>query len=52
MALMQCIVEALLPLAHDTTLCEGEITIILDQGCAGPYIIVGYAASNGMDDGD
>lgn len=52
MALMQCIVEALLPLAHDTTLCEGAITIILDQDRADLYTIVGYTSSNGMNDGD
>lgn len=52
MALIESIIAALLPLAKETTLCEGAIAIILDQDRDGPYIIVGYTSSNGVHDGD
>lgn len=52
MSLIKSIIAALTPLAKDTTLCNGAISIILDQDRDGPYIIVGYTLSNGMHDGD
>jgi hypothetical protein len=52
MALIARMLAALLPLAAQTTLSEGAVTIILDQDHSGVRIIVGYTSLHGMRDGD